>query len=307
MNSIKQIIEQLAPNLADETNEVFEKVFQNTLVKGLAIENNISKEKMLPFLNLIIQYIEENDNCKRCKSIKDCSNLLEGHYSTLEYNNEQFTTFLKKCDKQINKEKTEYKNKLFKGQYIPGELLVASFDNFETTQGRKNALTALLMFCNNYKRGDNHKGIYLYGPLGVGKSYMMVALAKKMADRDIPTLMVYVPDFFREMKQSIGDNSLGEKMEVLKKIEVLILDDIGAETISQWERDEILGAILQARMVRGIPTLYTSNSNYNDLEEHLSYSNKGGEEKLKAQRIMERIRYYSDEYFVDGPNRRKLK
>ncbi len=305
MESIKQVIKDYAPNLTLESKKLLEEVLKDPEVKEIVIKNSISENKILSSLNLILQYKEENDNCKRCKSVKDCPNLLEGHYTILDYNNEQFISYLKKCDKQINKEKSEHKDRLFKSQYIPDELLIASFESFETTKGRKDAYKALLSFCNNYKLDINQKGIYLYGPLGVGKSYMMVALAKKLAEKNIPALMVYVPDFFREMKQSISDNSLNEKMETLKKIEVLILDDIGAETISQWERDEILGAILQARMIKGFPTLYTSNLNYDDLEDHLSYSNKGGEEGLKAKRIMERIRHYTDEYFVDGPNRRK--
>ncbi|MGD9677545.1 MAG: primosomal protein DnaI [Vulcanibacillus sp.] len=307
MNSIRQVIEELMPNLAVESKNILEKVIKYPEIKTIIVENKISEEKILPSLNLILQYIEESNNCKECKNINNCPNLLAGHYSVIEYTDEQFQLYLKKCDKRINKDKEDYKNKLFKNQFIPDALLKATFGNFDgNSKGRADAFTALLEFCDNFKSGAGQKGIYLYGPLGVGKSYMMVALAKKMAEKNISTLMVYVPDFFREMKQSINDNSINEKIQILKNVQVLILDDIGAETISQWERDEILGSILQARMVKELPTMYTSNLNYDALEEHFRYSNKGGEEGLKALRIMERIRHYTDAYFVDGLNRRKL-
>jgi primosomal protein DnaI len=39
------------------------------------------------------------------------------------------------------------------------------------------------------------------------------------------------------------------------------------------------------------------------LEEHLSVTQRGDEEPLKAKRIMERIRYLSKEIFVIGENR----
>lgn len=91
---------------------------------------------------------------------------------------------------------------------------------------------------------------------------------------------------------------------MLKEVPVLILDDIGAETLSPWARDEVLGAILQYRVSENLPVLYTSNYTYDELEEHLAHSQKAGVEQLKAMRIMERIRYYTDAYKVDGINRR---
>jgi len=50
----------------------------------------------------------------------------------------------------------------------------------------------------------------------------------------------------------------------------LILDDIGAESISEWVRDEVLGAILQYRMSENLPTCYTSNFDYELLEQYLA-------------------------------------
>jgi primosomal protein DnaI len=116
--------------------------------------------------------------------------------------------------------------------------------------------------------------------------------------------MVYTPDFFREIKDALGDNTVQEKIAVLKEVPVLILDDIGAETLSPWARDEVLGAILQYRVSENLPVLYTSNYTYEQLQDHLAYSQKAGVEQLKAMRIMERIRYYTKAYEVNGNNRR---
>lgn len=52
---------------------------------------------------------------------------------------------------------------------------------------------------------------------------------------------MYVPDFIREMKDSISDQSYAGKLELLKEVPVLILDDIGAENLTPWVRDEIFG------------------------------------------------------------------
>ncbi len=117
-------------------------------------------------------------------------------------------------------------------------------------------------------------------------------------------MIVYVPELFRELKSSIGDSTLNEKLEAIKKEPVLMLDDIGAESMSSWVRDEILGPILQFRMLDNLPTFFTSNYDFQGLEHHLTYSQRGEEEKLKARRVMERIKYLAEPVSVTGRNRR---
>src|SRR5690606_35180330 len=130
------------------------------------------------------------------------------------------------------------------------------------------------------------------------------AIANALAEKGIPSMIIYVPEFIREMKQAIGNNTLNEKVDAIKTIPILMFDDIGAESVSSWVRDEVLGPILQYRMLEKLPTFFTSNFNLDDLEHHLTYSQRGEEEKVKAGRIMERIQYLSEPVKLDGPNRR---
>jgi primosomal protein DnaI len=83
-----------------------------------------------------------------------------------------------------------------------------------------------------------------------------------------------------------------------------MLDDIGAEQMSSWARDEILGTILQYRMLEKLPTLFTSNADLSQLEHHLTYSQRGEEEKVKAARVVDRIRYLAKPIQMVGQNRR---
>lgn len=304
MKSLKEIISEMVPGIEKEQERLLQRIYQDEELAAMITEHEIPEDSLRPAIATLYQYMEERDNCRNCPGIINCPNLFAGHFIRVKFN-KQFYSYLDKCSKQEEKERSDYQKRLFRGQHIPDELYDATFSNFDSTAGRLDAYEALLRFATDYKKGNKQKGIYIYGPLGVGKSYMLVSLAKNMAERGISTLMVYLPDFFRDVKQSIGDDKLNQKIDALKNIEILILDDIGAESVSQWERDEILGAILQARMVKGLPTIYSSNLDYDGLERHLAYSSKGGEEILKAKRIMERIRHYTDAYLVDGPNRRK--
>ena len=89
----------------------------------------------------------------------------------------------------------------------------------------------------------------------------------------------------------------------MKTVELLLIDDIGAETMTEWSRDEVLGTILQYRMQEGLTTFFTSNLNINELEQHFSTSSKGIE-KVKAKRIIERIKFLTTQMTMISENRR---
>ena len=106
------------------------------------------------------------------------------------------------------------------------------------------------------------------------------------------------------MKQAISNDKVGPKLDEVKRAPILMIDDIGADSMSAWIRDEVLGVILQHRMQEQLPTFFSSNFNMDQLEQHLSVTQRGDEEPLKAKRIMERVRYLSREVWVIGENRR---
>ncbi|MFD1426042.1 primosomal protein DnaI [Kroppenstedtia sanguinis] len=252
------------------------------------------------------QMVIEREQCDRCPGLDRCPNLMKGHRPDLHLYSGYLELRLAPCEKQIAQEEERKRKELIKSHYIPKDILNATFESINPSPKRIQAIQAAMDFCDRFaSSGHSEKGLYLYGPFGVGKSRIAGAMAQYLVRYNIDSLMVYVPDFIREVKDSIRDGTVQQKLDALKKATVLILDDIGAENMTPWIRDEILGAILQYRMMEKLPTVMTSNLDLNELEEHLTYSEKGGAERLKAKRIMERIRHLVDVYYVGGPNRRE--
>ena len=95
------------------------------------------------------------------------------------------------------------------------------------------------------------------------------------------------------------------KFNEVKYAKLLLIDDLGAEAVTSWSRDEILGTILQYRMQEGLPTFITSNLNVKELEEHLSITTSNKSEKVKAGRIIERIKQLTIDTEMIGENNRK--
>ncbi|MDF2857305.1 MAG: primosomal protein DnaI [Neobacillus sp.] len=252
----------------------------------------------------LYEYTQQSKDCDRCPSLEGCINFMKGYHPDLVLTRNSIDVVYKRCPKKIMSDEKKKNQKLIKSLYVPRDIIEATFEDFEGDSGRLEAGDQAATFLMNYEAGLKPKGLYLYGKFGVGKSYLLGAIANELAKKQISSMIVYVPELLREMKSAIGDSTLNEKLEALKKEQVLMLDDIGAEAVSSWTRDEILGPILQFRMLEKLPTFFTSNFDFKGLEHHLTYSQRGEEEKMKASRIMERIRSLSEPVMVDGPNRR---
>ncbi|UHP09043.1 primosomal protein DnaI [Listeria marthii] len=233
--------------------------------------------------------------------------LMPGYAPKLDLNGEFITVTYYPTKEKIEEDKRRAVERRIRSLYMPKQVVDANLADFYTDEeSRQLALVEAYQFLDKYpaKNGERAKGLFIHGSFGTGKSYLLGALAKELALKGISTTLVYLPEFMREVKQSISDNTVGEKIQFAKETEVLMLDDIGAESMTAWTRDEVLGAILQFRMQEELPTFFSSNYNMDQLENHLMFAQNGTEEKLKARRIMERVRYLSKEVNLEGKNRR---
>lgn len=246
----------------------------------------------------------ELDNCMNCKGLKYCKNHIQGYIYTPTVMENIINFEYKMChyqEKIYHDEKYQQNIELFQ---ISENLKKASFKDLYTDDAKRLEIIKYFKnFLDNHKKGKTDKGLYLHGNFGTGKTYMIASLFNEMAKRGVRSAIVYYPEFLRSLKESF-DIDYKEKFNYIKKVELLLLDDIGAEVVSSWGRDEILSSILQYRMEENLPTFLTSNLNIEELEEHLSMSNKGVE-KVKARRIIERIKYMCIDIELISINRRK--
>ena len=155
---------------------------------------------------------------------------------------------------------------------------------------------------SNYNKDDKPKGMYLYGSFGSGKTYLIAAFFNEMAKKGINSALIYYPEFLRSLKASFTTD-YNDRFNYIKKSPLLLLDDIGAENPSNWSRDEVLGPILQYRMEEHLPTFFTSNLTLNDLEKFLAITTNSVD-KLKARRIIERIKQLTVQQELVSKNRR---
>ncbi|QIL50589.1 primosomal protein DnaI [Weissella coleopterorum] len=193
---------------------------------------------------------------------------------------------------------------------MPKQLKMATMNDFTGIEpGMAAAVLAVSEFIQAYVENPKefHRATYLQGPYGVGKTYLMGAMANQLSFDDIDVLLLHYPTLASNMKEAINDSSIDTKTVRLemKNVDILVLDDIGAEIDgSGWIRDDVLSVVLDYRMQNGLATFFTSNFSMNQLEKEHFALTKNGADPVKAERIMQRIKYLAKEIPVSGKNRR---
>ncbi|WP_068792760.1 primosomal protein DnaI [Brevibacillus laterosporus] len=312
MEPLRQFMEELAkrtPRHILSPDEQLDKMMRSSLYLKAFLQKHpeLTREDLFRSLSAVYESVKEHYYCENCPGLSECPNLVKGHTNKLQVQNKHIVSALSPCDKQLSYEETQRTRKMMRSYYVSEETLQASFHHMDMDDSNKEAIRLAMRFCREMR--DNKKqaarGLYVHGGFGVGKSYLMAAVARELSENNISSLMVYVPDFIRELKESLSDQSYVGKLELLKEIPVLILDDLGAENVTPWIRDEVIGVILNQRINNHLPTLFASNFSLEELEEHFAMSNGSRIEVTKARRILERIRHYVEEVVIEGINRRK--
>ena len=127
----------------------------------------------------------------------------------------------------------------------------------------------------------------------------MAYIAKTLSQKGTDVLFMFYPDLVRKVKSLIQENKLEQGITELKNVDVLMLDDFGAENSTVFIRDEILSPILQYRMNNNLPTFMTSNLSDEELINHLA-DTSNNVDLVRASRIRERIRTTMNYVELDG-------
>lgn len=284
----------------------FNKSLEDKDFKELIEKTGLSYEILSKYTSILEEAKEEYKNCKNCKNILECKNKIAGYCYLPEKKNNSLNFNYVKCRyKKDLDEQNKYLNNVYTFD-IPNDIKKASVqDIYKDDKNRVEVIKWLAQFIKDYLDGKNPKGLYLNGNFGCGKTYLISAIFNELAKKNIKSSIIFWPEYLRQLKVSFSNNEeFKMKFEQIKTTPILLIDDIGAENMTAWGRDEILCPILQYRMEEHLPTFFTSNLDMEALEKHLSVT-KDGISDIKARRIIERIKQLTENKQMISKNLRK--
>ena len=165
-----------------------------------------------------------------------------------------------------------------------------TFPNFRVdTPGRMKNFAIAKEYADNFAyhqaRGE---GLYIEGTNGTGKTHLAAAIALQLINEGIPVICKTASDLLQDIKKSFDGGSIQESnlLDIYKKVDLLIIDDLGKEQCSDWSMS-VLYAIFNDRYEDMKPTIITTNYSANRLAAALTPK---GMDNTKIVAIISRLR-----------------
>lgn len=140
----------------------------------------------------------------------------------------------------------------------------ATFENYQpTTILQEQVKNNLLGYARNFnlRNGMKPKNLLIFGETGIGKSHLAISILKVVMEKEYSGLFISLPLLLTLIKNTYSkyDDSGLTAVEILnkmKEIDLLVIDDMGAEAGSNHDIQKIF-ELLDSRL--GKPTIFTTN------------------------------------------------
>ncbi len=109
--------------------------------------------------------------------------------------------------------------------------------------------------------------VLFLGTYGCGKTHLAAAIANFAVGAGVPTLFLTVPDLLDWLRFSFASSDYGleERLEEIRSIRLLVLDDLGTQNTTPWAAEKLY-QIINHRYIHRLPTVLTSNLSLSEID-----------------------------------------
>jgi len=252
----------------DQVERIKKQIISTTLakLKGQALDNDVTqleqrlgalrqeRSGLLKKFSIDPQSLQPQWDCPRCQDTGRVY-LKDGRYVA--------------CDCLQSKRAASLRT----ASALPARLLNASFSQVDISlyqpqfrQQARNIFSYVQRFCDDLPKKPG-QGLFIHGPTGSGKSYLMGCIANKLSGEMSVKYLVYA-DFLDNLRATYSSNktdySEHQMIDAVKKVDLLLLDDLGVEKPTEFAYKN-LAQIIDYRYRNCLPLVVTSNFTLQEL------------------------------------------
>lgn len=267
-------------------------------------EWSVSDETISSHQTLLVEYLRQHDICKACRGFKSCGKEgdMQGFEQSLIRYGARLTTAVKRCppyqDAQLQQKVRRFA--AFSGALREDEAY--QFENFPAEQRRRypKLVHYAMDFADHFEPGKVMQGVYVFGPPGVGKTHLMLAVVNRLQVRGVPSLFVRSDSLFDRMRHELAEGrDLEPYLDVYTTAPVLFIDEFAQERANEFTMEKLF-RIINHRFHAKLPTWFTSNYAPPDI-----YRKNGGDLLDTVAPLRSRIMQMVKLGKLDGPDARQ--
>lgn len=260
------------------------KLIAHPEIQNLIDKLKITDQEIEKHLELFVQYLKTNSDCFSGKNCKNCRHSTKGYQFHIKRDMQGYLTdSLIICpfyqQYYLKKENIIYTT------FIPSQIL----DNANLTFLKDNAQ----LFGNNLQKlillqkMQPINGIYFHMEDSKTRKKLLVALCDALLKK-YRCSIIRLSGFLSDLKAQFNlPNKTNDLYDKVANSPILIIDDVGGESVSAWSRDEILLPLLDYRIQNELPTILCSDYKLEQLK-NLYIKNKNDE--VKAEKLIDKIK-----------------
>lgn len=141
-----------------------------------------------------------------------------------------------------------------------------TFDNFDTSMNGR-AYEACKGYVEHKIYDTDKNGLIICGSYGTGKTHLAASIANYAVENGIPTLFDTYGGHLEKLKAEFNSNTEPRYLNLMRSVDMLILDDVGKEKQTEWSQS-IMFDVINHRYENMKPIIITSNFSSKELERY---------------------------------------